>query len=217
MRSTDSFTITTTMFLSSLATGFTTGAGLIVCIGSQNAFVLRQGLLRSHVGLVAAVCIVSDVVLIAAGVSGLGFIVEQWPHLLQWVRYAGALFLGFNALQAARRAFSSADALNPSQQTSASRQQILLSCLAFTWLNPHVYLDTVFMLGSLSLQYQDGSQWQFGFGAMLASVAWFVSITYGARLLLPLFKNPNAWRVLDGLVGLVMAYLCLGLVLTPLG
>ncbi len=204
------------MLLSSFATGFTTGAGLIVCIGSQNAFVLRQGLLRSHVGLVAAVCIVSDALLIAAGVSGLGFIIELWPNLLQWVRYAGAAFLGFNAYLAARRALGRNSALNPTEQVKADRRQILLSCLAFTWLNPHVYLDTVFMLGSLSLQYDHGTQWQFGMGAIVASTAWFISITYGARLLLPLFKNPNAWRVLDGLVALVMAYLCLGLLFTPL-
>ncbi len=204
------------MFVSSLATGFTTGAGLIVCIGSQNAFALRQGLLKSHVGLVAAVCIISDVLLIAAGISGLGLVVEQWPNLLQWVRYAGAAFLGYNAWLAARRALAAGEALNPAEQGSVSAKQILLSCLAFTWLNPHVYLDTVFMLGSLSLQYSQGAQWQFGAGAMLASAAWFMSITYGARLLLPLFKNPNAWRVLDGLVALVMAYLGFGLLATPL-
>lgn len=204
------------MIISSLATGFTTGAGLIVCIGSQNAFVLRQGLLRSHVGLVALVCIISDILLIAAGISGLGFMVEQWPTMLQWVRYAGALFLAFNAFQAAKRAFDTHQSLNPSESIAPSRKKILLTCLAFTWLNPHVYLDTVFMLGSLSLQYTEGTQWEFGAGAMLASVAWFISITYGARLLLPLFKNPNAWRVLDGLVALVMTYLCIGLLVVPL-
>ncbi|MCE0494970.1 LysE/ArgO family amino acid transporter [Vibrio salinus] len=203
------------MLASSIVTGFTTGAGLIVCIGSQNAFVLRQGLMRSHTGVVASVCILSDVLLILAGISGLGFIVSHFPGIIEFVRYAGALFLGMNAVVAARRAWSSQGVLNPSSDRHHSRRQILLTSLGYTWLNPHVYLDTVFMLGSLSLHYEGTGKWQFGVGAMLASVVWFISISYGAKILLPLFRSEKAWRLLDVLIALLMGYFCLSLLLIP--
>ncbi|WP_342608904.1 LysE/ArgO family amino acid transporter [Vibrio tritonius] len=204
------------MLVSSLATGFTTGAGLIVCIGSQNAFVLRQGLLRSHTALVATVCIVSDVFLIFCGLSGLGFIVKQWPGVIDVVRYAGAAFLAVNAYGAAKRAWQGSGVLDPSTTQGSSLKQVLLTCLGYTWLNPHVYLDTVVMLGSLSLHYDGDEKWHFGAGAMLASAVWFIAITYGARLLLPLFHNPNAWRILDGLIVLMMVYLSVTLLMMPL-
>ncbi|MDC0610850.1 LysE/ArgO family amino acid transporter [Vibrio sp.] len=201
------------MLTSSILTGFTTGAGLIVCIGSQNAYVLRQGLLRSHIGTVAAVCILSDVALIVAGIAGLGFLIDTFPNLFVLVRYAGALFLGVNCLLAATRAWKGSEGLTPATQAKQSRIKILMTSLAYTWLNPHVYIDTVFMLGSLSLHYSEGERWYFGFGAISASVLWFLSISYGAKLLQPLFTNQTAWRVLDLLIALLMGYFCITLLL----
>lgn len=199
------------MYFSSVASGFTTGAGLIACIGSQNAFVLRQGLLRRHVGAVALVCIVSDALLILAGVSGLGFMVGQYPVLLEVVRYAGSLFLGMNAFVAARRAWEGKSMLNPARDGTTTLSQIIVISLSYTWLNPHVYLDTVFLLGSLSVNYPGMGKWQFGIGAMLASIVWFISISYGAKVLLPLFRSEKAWRILDLFVALLMSYFCIAL------
>ncbi len=203
------------MFTSSVATGFTTGAGLIVCIGSQNAFVLRQGLLRRHTGTIALVCIVSDILLILAGISGLGFIVNTFPGMIEFIRYSGALFLGVNAVMAIQRVWHSKETLAPSSTTPHSRRKIIATSLGYTWLNPHVYLDTVFMLGSLSMSYQGMGKWQFGIGAMLASVVWFISISYGARLLIPMFSNRNAWRILDALIAVIMSYFCISLLMIP--
>ncbi len=199
-----------------LLTGFTSGASLLVCIGSQNAFVLRQGLLRSHLFSVAFICICSDIILISSGIYGLGVIAQQWPLLMQLVRFGGAAFLAVNALQAARRAFYGSGVLNPQHAAMPSLQRVILTCLGYTWLNPHVYLDTIFMLGSLSLHYGAGDKWQFALGALSASFIWFSAITYGARILLPLFKNPNAWRRLDCGIAVLMGYFCLKLLLMPL-
>ncbi|WP_049623051.1 LysE/ArgO family amino acid transporter [Frateuria defendens] len=204
------------MLLAAAAAGFAAGAGLIVAIGAQNAFVLRQGLQRSHVGLTIAICIAGDVSLILAGVAGIGSLAHAWPWLLEALRLGGAAFLGAYGLMAARRAWRGAGALAPTAGGEAGWRRTLLACLAFTFLNPHVYLDTMVLLGSLSTRYPGMTRWAFAAGACGASVAWFATLGYGARLLLPVFRNPAAWRVLDGLIAAFMLALALLLLLRPL-
>lgn len=209
------------MLVSAAVTGFITGAGLIVAIGAQNAFVLRQGLQRSHVGLVVALCAVSDILLIMLGVAGIGSLVLQWPALLQALRFGGAAFLGWYGLLAARRAWRGASALAAEQgreqgREGASWRRVLLTGLAFTWLNPHVYLDTMVLLGSLSTRYPGQAQWAFALGACTASLLWFSALGFGARLLQPVFRQPRAWRVLDGGIAAFMLALCILLLVNPL-
>ena len=204
------------MVFSSAAAGFVTSAGLIVAIGAQNAFVLRQGLQRSHVGLVVAVCMFSDAALILSGVAGMGALVLAWPQLLQVLRFGGAAFLACYGLLAAQRAWRGTGALVAGQGQAQSRRSVLLACLAFTFLNPHVYLDTMVLIGSLSTRYPGAAQWAFALGACLASVVWFSALGFGARLLQPVFRNPHAWRVLDGCIAAFMLALCLLLLLHPL-
>ncbi|MFQ6397639.1 LysE/ArgO family amino acid transporter [Nocardia sp. KC 131] len=190
------------------------GLSLIVAIGAQNAFVLRQGLRGEHVFAVVAVCAVSDVVLIAAGIGGFGMVVTSVPAVVVIARYAGAAFLAGYAAIAARRAFS-AGALNAATTgASVALGATVATCLALTWLNPHVYLDTVVLLGSFASTYAAPDRWFLGVGAMLGSVIWFTALGYGARLLGPMFARPMAWRVLDSVIALVMVGLALGLVLT---
>lgn len=204
------------MFLSAAVAGFVTGAGLIIAIGAQNAFVLRQGLQRSHVALVVAVCALSDIALILLGVAGVGALVLQWPQLLQALRFGGAAFLGWYGFLAARRAWQGAEILEPDQGPVKSGHRVLLACLAFTFLNPHVYLDTMVLVGSLSTRYPGMLPWAFGLGACAASVVWFSSLGFGARLLQPIFRNPQAWRVLDSGIALFMLTLCALLLWHPL-
>jgi L-lysine exporter family protein LysE/ArgO len=185
--------------------GFGLGASLIVAIGAQNAFVLRQGLRREHIGIVILICAASDVVLIALGVAGAGALFAAAPWLVTVARIAGAAFLVLYAVLAARRAVRPAPG---SLQADAGRRSprasaVALTCLALTWLNPHVYLDTVVLLGSIASTHGDG-RWAFGAGAAVASVLWFTALGLGARALAPLFARPTAWRVLDGVVAIVM-------------
>lgn len=202
--------------MASSITGFTTGMGLIACIGTQNAFVLKQGLLRQHLFAVAAICIVSDILLISAGIAGLGKLVNHWPNLMEIVRYAGVVFLAWVAFSSAKQAWIGNSQLDPSSDEPPRLKTVIFTCLALTWLNPHVYIDTVFMIGSLSMPYTGAEKWKFAVGVMSASVVWFIAITYGARVLLPLFRNPHAWRVLDALVAAMMGYLSVYLFLAPL-
>lgn len=199
------------MLLSAAAAGFITGAGLIIAIGAQNAFVLRQGLQRSHVGLVVAVCALSDIALILCGVAGVGALVLKWPQLMQVLRFGGAAFLAWYGLLAAQRAWRGAGALAPEQGNEKNWRHVLLACLAFTFLNPHVYLDTVILLGSLASQRGESGRWGFGAGAAAASFVWFLALGYGARLLAPIFSQATAWRVLDTLMALIMAGLAITL------
>jgi L-lysine exporter family protein LysE/ArgO len=190
--------------------GLGLGLSLIVAIGAQNAFVLRQGLRGQHVGPVVLVCVVSDVVLIAAGVAGAGAVVQGRPGLLDAVRVAGAVFLTGYGVLAARRAWRP-QTLDPQDgAVPTSLATTLGTALALTWLNPHVYLDTVVLLGS-SAQSHPGRQWWFAAGAALGSVAWFTALGYGARLLRPLFARPAAWRVLDAAIAVVMLALAASL------
>ncbi|UPK74238.1 LysE/ArgO family amino acid transporter [Nocardioidaceae bacterium SCSIO 66511] len=186
-----------------LVIGFATSAGLIIAIGAQNAFVLRQGLRREYVAAVVIVCAAADMILISAGIAGLGEPLRAHPGLIDAVRYVGAAFLLAYGLLAARRA------LRPGELVAAggprdSLRAVVLTCLGLTFLNPHVYVDTVLMLGSIANQYQSGEQWWFGAGAIAASLTWFVSLGWGARLLGPLFSRPRAWRVLDAGIAAVM-------------
>lgn len=196
--------------LPSALTGFGTGLSLIVVIGAQNAFVLRQGLRREHVGLVVAVCAASDAVLIAAGVAGLGALVQAAPAALQVARWGGAAFLLWLAVGAVRRALRPGR-LDPAAAGPAARSSVLATTLALTWLNPHVYLDTVVLLGGVSTQHEP--RWAFGVGAALASLVWFSGLGFGARVLRPLFARPAAWRVLDLAVAAVMVTVAASLVL----
>ncbi|MFG3408014.1 LysE/ArgO family amino acid transporter [Streptomyces sp. NPDC048142] len=188
--------------LTTAAAGFGTGLSLIVAIGAQNALVLRQGVRRDGVLAVVGICALSDAVLIALGVAGVGAIVVAWPSALTAVGLLGGLFLIGYGLLAARRVLRPS-ALLTGDAPAASRRGVVLTCLAMTWLNPHVYLDTVFLLGSVAAE-RGPLRWTFGFGAILASVCWFAALGYGARLLSGVLARPSAWRVLDGLVATMM-------------
>jgi len=244
--------------LSPVLAGLGLGFSLIIAIGAQNLFVLRQGLRREHVLAVAAICAISDAVLIALGVSGIGFVLQAVPWLVDVVRWAGALFLVAYGVLAARRAWRpsgetlgadaaasapsaspgahapappahthTGEALEADASASAVRSDIrtaatpaaharlipvLLTCLALTWLNPHVYLDTVFLLGTVANTHGD-SRWLFAAGAMAASVIWFFGLAFGARLLGRWLSTPRAWRILDAVIALVMIALGVSLVL----
>jgi len=194
--------------------GFATGGALIVAIGAQNAFVLRQGLKREHVLAVVLVCALSDALLITLGVAGLGTLVKQSPALLQVARYGGAAFLFGYGVLAARRAWAaSAMALPPSAPLSL--RAAIATCLAFTYLNPHCWLDTVVLVGSISSQQPAGQQAWFGIGAATSSFVWFFALGCGARLLDGLFKRPLAWKILDAFIALVMWSIAASLVLGP--
>ncbi len=189
--------------LAPFLSGFATSAALIIAIGAQNAFVLRQGLQRAHVLPVVLVCALSDMLLIALGVSGFGALVQASPALLAVARWGGALFLLTYGVLAARRAMQP-HALAAQGPAAADLRGALLACLAFTYLNPHCWLDTVVLLGAVAAQQPDAARPWFGSGAASASAVWFFSLGYGARLLAPLFARPIAWRVLDGTIAVVM-------------
>jgi len=199
--------------LAAALTGFLTGLSLIVAIGAQNAFVLRQGLRRQHVLLVVAVCAVSDLVLIVAGVAGIGTIVERAPAVLVVVRWCGAAFLLGYGLLAARRALRGGQ-LEAAADRQLSAPAVLAASLAFTWLNPHVYLDTVLLVGSIASTHGTPGRWWFAVGAGLASIGWFTALGFGARTLTPLFRRPQAWRVLDGGIAVVMLTLATALLIS---
>lgn len=191
--------------------GLLLGGSLIIAIGAQNAFILRQGLLRQHVFILCLICSLSDALLIAAGVAGLGALVAKSQMLITVVTLGGAGFLFVYAALAFRRALHP-EALKAARGGGEGLKAAVATCLAFTFLNPHVYLDTVLLVGSLSGAYEGAARASFGTGAVVASFLWFFALGYGARLLEPVFARPRAWRVLDSLIGLVMAALGLNLV-----
>ncbi|MEO0329487.1 MAG: LysE/ArgO family amino acid transporter [Pseudomonadota bacterium] len=196
--------------LPSFFTGFFLGASLIIAIGAQNAFILRQGLLRQHVFILCLACAVSDALLIAAGVAGLGVIIEQSTSLLLAIRIGGGAFLLWYAWIAVRRA------INPQKMELAGSANVglasaLATCLALTWLNPHVYLDTVLLVGSLSTSFEGTQRLNYAIGAMLASFVWFFGLGYGARLLAPFFQKQRAWQLLDCFIAFVMVAIAISL------
>ena len=192
--------------------GFLTTMALIAAIGAQNAFVLRQGIRGEHVVPVIALCTVSDLILIAAGIAGVGALITAHPSALTVAKIGGAAFLFGYGLLAARRALNPGT-LNPSDETPARLIEVLLTAAAMTWLNPHVYLDTVVLLGALANEHRD-ERWLFGVGAVTASAVWFVSLGVGARRLAGLFANPLTWRILDALIAVMMIGLGVSLALS---
>jgi L-lysine exporter family protein LysE/ArgO len=189
--------------LDSALAGLLTGLSLIVAIGAQNAYVLRQGLAREHVVVVVAICAVSDLVLILAGVAGIGTLVRQAPWAIEVVRWLGVAFLtayGVRSILGARRH----DALRASGTGTTALRSAVLSAVALTWLNPHVYLDTVLLLGSVANTHGHPGRWWFAAGASLGSLLWFSGLGFGARFASPLLARPRAWQVLDVLIGLTM-------------
>ncbi len=186
-----------------------TGLALIIAIGAQNAFVLRQGIRREHVGVVVALCMVSDAVLILVGTVGIGALVSRFPEALDMLRWGGAAYLAWWAV----RSFNSA--LRPSSPTAGtprSRGSVITTTLALTFLNPHVYLDTVMLLGSLANQHGPDARWVFAAGAIVGSVLWFSALGYGARALSGVLNSPRTWRVVDLVIGVVMLALAVRLI-----
>lgn len=186
------------------------GLSLIVAIGAQNAYVLRQGLRREHIGGVVALCVASDAVLIAAGVAGLGSLVSQAPRVLTVVQVVGGLFLLGYAAVAARRALRPGVLVPDAVLAPRPRREVLTTGLALTWLNPHVYLDTVLLLGTVAGTHGSG-RWAFGAGAVVGSALWFSALGHGARLLRPVFARAAAWRVLDVLIATTMTVIAISL------
>ncbi|MDN4642134.1 LysE/ArgO family amino acid transporter [Agreia sp. PsM10] len=186
--------------------GLGTGLALIIAIGAQNAYVLRLGIAArlKIVTVIVTICAVSDAVLIAAGVLGIGVVIEKAPIALVVIRVLGSGFLIVYGLMAARRVFRP-QTLEPAGQTgSISLKTAALTTLALTWLNPHVYLDTIIFLGSVANQQGADERWWWAAGAMTGSLLWFSALGFGARLLRPFFARPNSWRILDAVIAVVM-------------
>ena len=188
--------------------GAALSASLIVTIGAQNAFVLRQGIMRSHVGKIVALCSLSDLILIAAGVGGASALAQRYPRFVEFVLYAGLAYLvwfGISSLiRALRPGHATMDVGAGGVPASSERQRawpVVLMTLAFTWLNPHVYVDVVLLIGTAGAREPEGARLSFALGAMSVSPIWFAGLGYGARLLAPLFRKASAWRMLDGAIG----------------
>ena len=184
--------------------GLLTGLSLIIAIGAQNAYVLRQGLRRSHVGAVVTVCTVSDYALIIAGVAGIGVIIQHAGWALQAVRWFGVAFLVWYGLASAWRARRPATSLSAAGGDSAGRPAVVRRAVALTWLNPHVYLDTVVLLGSIANAHAGAGRWWFAAGTCVASTLWFAGLGFGARYAARLLATPRAWQVLDLLIAATM-------------
>lgn len=199
--------------LSSYLQGFAIGFSLILAIGAQNAFVLKQGLKQQHIFWICLLCALSDATLIALGVFGFAALMQQFPMMITIARYAGALFLMVYGAQHIKQALQANQSIQLDAQSEQSLWKILGICLALTWLNPHVYLDTMVLLGSISAQFAQMKLY-FALGAISASFLFFFALGYGARLLLPVFKNRKAWQILDVMIAVVMWSIALSLVFT---
>lgn len=191
--------------------GLSLGLSLILAIGAQNAFVLKQGLKKQHIFIVCLICAVSDSILVAAGVSGFGLIVKEMPWVATVSRFGGVVFLGIYAAKSFLAALTQKHVLDPAEELNTSLRRTVVICLAFTWLNPHVYLDTVVLLGSISTQYTE-AKLQFASGAITSSFLFFFSLGYGARLLAPVFQKPISWKILDFFIGIIMISIAISLV-----
>ena len=190
--------------------GFGTGLSLIVAIGAQNAFVLRQGILRQHVLPIVLICGLTDALLEILGIAGIGFVVERAPVVLEVIRWGGVAFLLWYAWGAARRATQpgvlvadEGDAAG-SGSDAGSLKRAVLACLAITYLNPHVYLDTMVLMGSVGNAQGDPARWWFAMGGGVASIIWFAVLGYGARALTRFFATPRSWQILDWIIVVVM-------------
>jgi L-lysine exporter family protein LysE/ArgO len=197
-----------------LLAGLLTGLSLIVAIGAQNAYVLRMGLSRHHVSLIVTICALSDIVLIVLGIESIGSIIRSAPFALQVLRWVGVVYLSLFALRSFWRALRPG-ALLPSEVQEPTRRAVVATTLAFTFLNPHVYLDTVLLLGSIGNQYGHG-RWLFALGASMSSLAWFSGLGYGARFASRLMSRSATWRALDSAIGVVMLLIAVKLTMTPL-
>lgn len=194
--------------------GFFTGLSLIVAIGAQNAFLLRLGLARNHTFTAVAICAASDALLIALGIGGLGVVVEQSDLALEIVKWVGTTYLVVFAFRSFWKA-RFPDALIPSDQTSRKLSAVVAATLAFTFLNPHVYLDTVLLVGSIGNQY-GADRWWFALGSAIASAAWFTSLGFGSRALAPLMSRTSTWRILDTGIGIIMLLIAARLIVGDL-
>jgi L-lysine exporter family protein LysE/ArgO len=201
------------MIGAALVTGFTAQASLILVLGAQNCFVLRQGLLRSHVGAVVTFCMISDIILAALGVMGLASIAHIYPSLLHVIEIGAVIFLLLYAGFSFRRAYVGPKIINQEQAPQSSLLTTLGIMAAFTWANPHVWVDTVLLLGTVANAQPKGAEVPFLIGASVASAMWFVALGYGARILQPVFMWPTAWRVLDVITGVMMVGLAFALLL----
>ena len=195
------------MFLP-LLIGFGSGLSLIMAIGAQNAFVLRQGIRREHVLPVVLICGLTDALLEFAGVAGIGLVVERAPIVLEIVRWGGVAFLLWYAWTAAMRS-RRPEALVAGSGSAGSLRRTVLACLAITYLNPHVYLDTMVLMGSLGNAQGDPARWWFAAGGAIASIAWFAALGYGSRYLARFFASPRSWQILDICVAVIMVVLAI--------
>ena len=193
--------------------GFAIGLSLIVAIGAQNAFVLKQGLKKQAVFWVCFVCALSDSILVVLGITGFATVIQLYPELVGFAKWAGAVFLVWYGLQHAIQAFQANQSLHASSQNEIQLSKIIIVCLALTWLNPHVYLDTVVLIGSISTQFEQ-TKLYFALGVITASWFFFFSLGYGARVLIPIFENPQAWKVLDVVIALIMWSIAISLMMT---
>ena len=203
--------------LAAMVQGLALGAGLIIAIGAQNAFVLRQGLKRQYVFITASICTLCDAVLILLGVEGLGTLIATNTVLTLIATWGGALFLAWYGLRAFRAALTPGTLeADKAQKQPARLRDVVITILALSLLNPHVYLDTVVLVGSMGAHYPIQARVSFALGAMLASLTWFFGIAYGAAVLTPFFSRPSAWRILDAVVGCVMWIIAITLVWSAL-
>ena len=199
--------------LHSYLQGFAIGLSLIVAIGAQNTFVLKQGLKKQAVFWVCFVCALSDSILVVLGITGFATVIQLYPELVGFAKWAGAVFLLWYGLQHVIQAFKSNQSLHAGSQNEIQLSKIIIVCLALTWLNPHVYLDTVVLIGSISTQFEQ-TKLYFALGVITASWFFFFSLGYGARVLIPVFANPQAWKVLDVVIALIMWSIAISLIMT---
>ena len=194
-------------------TGLLLGGSLIIAIGAQNAYVLKQGLLRSHVFLICFICALSDAILIAIGTSGIGKVIENHPDWLKAITWFGAIYLFIFGLISFRAAFANQTLETTSEAPSQDIKVVITTVLALTFLNPHVYLDTVLLISSIASPYSNTDRLVFTLGAISASFIWFFSLGYGARLLTPLFAKKSAWKILNIIIALVMWWIAYQLII----
>lgn len=206
------------ILLGSFIEGFLMGAGLIIAIGAQNAFVLKQGIIGKHRSVVALICALSDALLITVGIAGMGYIFSSHPLVTRTVSIGGAVYLAWFAFRCFRSAIKGELMdINSYGNSSISIRNIIITTLALTYLNPHVYLDTVVMLGGFGAARPPEIRPFFGFGAVTASFVWFFALAYSGKIIAPIFKKQAAWRILDSIIGIVMIYITVKLILFGTG
>lgn len=198
--------------MNSFAQGFTVTGGLILAIGAQNAHVLKMGLARQHVLPTIAICALSDALLIGLGIAGMGVLLDRWPEAVRIATWAGAAFLFWYALNSLRAALRPRSLEVSGTAHKVSLRKAVFLVLAFTYLNPHAYLDTVVLIGSIGAHLASGERLVFWFGCITASILWFSALGFGAAKLRPIFASPFSWRVLDGLIGVGMGALAFSLI-----